>query len=697
MRFSSSHLLILLGLLLCLGCSPPAAAAVLLKAQAIDLPGASLQGVTARLGPSLTGDQVIDKTNDQSIDRAARPARVPPRALHLHLQVERADVAKMGWRRVGLTLDGTLQRDDQMRWILNGSVQVSGAPGAALSHAKINLVLSGATNTLLLDLSQGKAEAQAAFPLDQPSHAQISLTKLPAGWLRGLLGTVWSGRPTGGSVDAKLALDVHDTGVQSSGEFSLHDAAFDTPGGTLAGQRLNASGRFTLDSVGEPAQVDLDGTLHGGELLLGPLYAKLPAHAVDLGLHAKIHGGAFSLSRLRINDSDALQLTGALSFDAKGNLQTLKISRLQATFPAAYQRYGKAWLASLGLPAVSIDGQLEASIDLRDDGLHGFAFDTGGLRLAEQNGSIAVDGLRGGLDWSRQGVQAATTLAWDSLRLYDIPNGPAQSRWRSRAGVLSLQQPLDVPVLKGRLKISQLDWHPAAAKGERLQTSMVLTGVDMAEFSKLMGWPAFPGTLAGAIPSLRWVDNRVELDGGLSAHLFDGFVDLTRLTLQQPFGPAPVLTADVRLKQLDLGAITSVFDFGSITGRMDGSIADLRLVNWSPVAFKASLLADSGGRISQKAVNNLTSVGGGGVAAGLQGAVLKLFKTFGYSKIGLNCTLQGSVCQMSGLEPTDDGYTIVQGSGLPYLHVIGHQRRVDWPTLVRRLHAAVEGAAPEIR
>ncbi len=130
---------------------------------------------------------------------------------------------------------------------------------------------------------------------------------------------------------------------------------------------------------------------------------------------------------------------------------------------------------------------------------------------------------------------------------------------------------------------------------------------------------------------------------------------------------------------------------------MDGSIADLRLVNWSPVAFKASLLADSGGRISQRAVNNLTTLGGGGDrCSGLQGAVLKLFKTFGYKRIGLDCTLRGAVCQMSGLEANGDGYTIVEGSGLPHLRVIGHQTQVDWPTLVQRLHDAINGSAPEI-
>jgi hypothetical protein len=58
--------------------------------------------------------------------------------------------------------------------------------------------------------------------------------------------------------------------------------------------------------------------------------------------------------------------------------------------------------------------------------------------------------------------------------------------------------------------------------------------------------------------------------------------------------------------------------------------------------------------------------------------------------------LRGIVCTMSGLEPTDDGYTIVQGSGLPRLHVIGHQRQVDWPTLVKRLQDAINGSGPVI-
>jgi hypothetical protein len=78
-----------------------------------------------------------------------------------------------------------------------------------------------------------------------------------------------------------------------------------------------------------------------------------------------------------------------------------------------------------------------------------------------------------------------------------------------------------------------------------------------------------------------------------------------------------------------------------------------------------------------------------------------LFKTFDYARIGLSCTLARGVCRMGGIapdpDPNDHGYTIVQGSGLPRITVIGHQRAVDWATLVGRLKAVTEGNAPVIR
>ncbi len=667
-RISSVLLLVLLGVL-----TGPVHAGAVFSAKTLQLPGATLQQVRGEVVPA------------------------PGGGLQVRIDADRLDLPAMGWRRVPLHLAGVLQRDPEHRWLLAGALQLKSVPGGALSDATFDLQVDAAANTLLLDVRQGVAQTTVAVPLDQPTHAQIQLKKLPFGWLQGLLGSVWSGHATGGRLDALMALDLRDSGLQASGQFSVSLLGADSTSGKLAAQGLGGSGRFSLDTTQGPARINLESTLRGGELLLGPIYARLPDHAVQLSMDAQADAGALAITRLRMGDPDALQLSGAMAFDAKGDLRSLNLSRLQLDLPAAYDRYGKAWLATMGLHDMVMQGDVAATLDLREDGLHAFEFETDGLDLADGDGRLAVQGLKGGLDWSRQGTRQSTELGWQSLSVYKLVNGAARSKWKSEDGVLALQKPVSMGLLGGQVRLSQLAWSPAAARGQHLDASLAVAGVDMSAFSRAMGWPAFPGTLGGAITGLSVSDDQVVLDGGLSLNVFGGFVDVTGLSLQQPFGDNPVLAGDIALRQLDLGAITSVFDFGSITGPLDGQVSGLRLVDWQPVAFDARLLADQGGRISQRAVNNLTSVGGGGVAAGLQGAVLKLFKTFGYKRIGLNCRLQGSLCHMSGLEANSGGYTIVEGSGLPHLEVIGHESDVDWPTLVRRLKAAIASGGPDIR
>src|SRR5262249_7170081 len=151
--------------------------------------------------------------------------------LQLSLKAAKADVPAMGWKRVGVDLQGVLQRDTHMRWLFDGTAQLSGAPGGALGNAKVSMIIDEAANTLEIDISQGAIQASTALPLDQPTHAQISLKSVPLAWLQGLLSTAWSGRATGGKLDADMALDLQDKGLQASGQFALAGGGFDTPGG----------------------------------------------------------------------------------------------------------------------------------------------------------------------------------------------------------------------------------------------------------------------------------------------------------------------------------------------------------------------------------------------------------------------------------------------------------------------------------
>ena len=105
-------------------------------------------------------------------------------------------------------------------------------------------------------------------------------------------------------------------------------------------------------------------------------------------------------------------------------------------------------------------------------------------------------------------------------------------------------------------------------------------------------------------------------------------------------------------------------------------------------------------RISQSAVQNISSVGDASFVSSLQGRLIGLFDDFGYRRLGIRCQLNNTVCAMGGLADLDEahtprsdssGFTIVEGAGLPRLTVVGYNRRVDWPTLMERLKSVGKG------
>jgi len=198
-------------------------------------------------------------------------------------------------------------------------------------------------------------------------------------------------------------------------------------------------------------------------------------------------------------------------------------------------------------------------------------------------------------------------------------------------------------------------------------------------------------------------DGMVTLGGNIEAQAFDGTVTLRGLRLRDPLGRHPQLFADIDVDGLDLERLTNTFEFGLITGRLSGRVTSLETFDWMPTAFDARFFSTPGDRsphrISQRAVSNLSSIGGGSggsVAAALQSGFLRFFENFHYDRLGLSCRLVNDVCMMDGIAPAPGGYYIVKGKGLPRIDVIASQRRVAWTRLVRQLAAITQSAGPVV-
>ncbi len=617
----------------------------------------------------------------------------------LELGVTSVDVPALGWHAVKLVCQGELTRVATRKWQFKGKLALRGASGAALRNARVSIDLDNSQNSLSLSFDQQGQEIHLALPLDELGHIQVRLVRLPVGWLQGLLSQIWEKGQLGkGQLGATLSVDITDTGLRSAGRYELQKTDFDSKDGSMAGQGLTSDGHWSLESRGDHSTLDLDSRLLGGEVLLGSVYAKLPDSATRVRLNADFSPAGVRLDTLHFDDSTALRFDGLLGFDSDGRLDQARIDGFRAVFPAAYQHYGKAMLAAAGFPDLRLQGMLTGSLVWNGDGWQRFAFDAAGLSVDEPSQRIGIQGLTGRLDWARSGQREPSELSWNALSMLGLKMGAASTAWRSTQGTLSLTRPVQIPIFGGQAFFNSLDWSPHAKdQKNRVAASVAYSGIDLSSLSTAFGWPAFQGTVGGAIPGLDYDGERVKLGGGVSINVFDGFVDITDLVLQHPFGAAPVLTAAIGFRNIDLKPMTQVFDFGSITGRLEGRVDDLRMINWLPVAFSADLRTSGDGRISQKAVNSISNLGGGGIAGGLQSAVLGVFDSFGYRHIGLGCVLKDDVCTMTGVgDAKGGGFTIVEGRGLPHIAVIGHQHQVDWSTLVARLKAATSGGGVEI-
>ncbi len=322
--------------------------------------------------------------------------------------------------------------------------------------------------------------------------------------------------------------------------------------------------------------------------------------------------------------------------------------------------------------------------------------------LTIDGGALLFTASTAAVDWREEeaDVPAVSRLTWDSGTAYKIIVGGGAVSLQLGNDDVELLSPLRLPMLGGALLINEFALNNFGSDGETGRLDAKLEPVQLGQLSGAFGWPPFSGQLSGRLPLLQLAEDTITVGGTLSARAFDGSIEVSSLRIEQPFGRVPRMQANLAIRDLDLERVTEAFSFGLIQGRLSGDVAGLTLQNWRPVAMDMRFYtpADdkSQHRISQRAVENLASVGGGGAAAVLSTGFLKFFDVFAYDKIGLRCVLKDDVCTMSGVGPAKsgprgNGYYLVKGRGVPRIDVVGFRDTVSWPRLVKQLGAITRG------
>ena len=321
------------------------------------------------------------------------------------------------------------------------------------------------------------------------------------------------------------------------------------------------------------------------------------------------------------------------------------------------------------------------------------------VSIADAAQRFALRGVNSELDWRADEARTAQ-ITFAGGKLLGAALGAGQ--WTVNMNGLDFAVPqAELAILDGKLALRDL--HVYRQKEAWLwQFSGALSPISMEQLSTAAGWPTMLGKLAGRIPKVSYDGNAINVEGALLFDVFDGSVVATQMKFANAFGLAPRLSGNLSMRNLDLDLLTRTFSFGNMQGRIDVDVNNLQLQDWQPVRFDARLFSSEGNyprKISQKAVQNISALGGAGAAAAIQRSFLGFFENFGYDRIGWSCILRNGVCTMGGIGEANNGtYTLIKGGGIPAINVMGYNRNVSWRELVTRLKRVTQkNAKPVVR
>ncbi|ABE50127.1 conserved hypothetical protein [Methylobacillus flagellatus KT] len=468
---------------------------------------------------------------------------------------------------------------------------------------------------------------------------------------------------------------------------SVRDASFSNQAGTQAAEKLNADVVLDLRQQADGWQWQAMLDWQGGELFWQPWY-------FAEGGHQLVANGHYAGDELAVEAANVtLAKVGKAALRARwkaGSLKDLFLDADRLELSAFYSLLLQPLLVDSALNKLDIAGQASVRFEMRQGDPVSALLVLNDVDLEDLDGRFALHGLNSRIPWSYDESHVAQ-LAYGGGHFLKIPLGEASVLADLNRYAVTMPQ-LYLPILDGALSLTDVSATRAAGHWHwHLRANLV--PISMPALSHALGWPRMEGKVAAAIPMVTYSAGSLTANGDLLFQMFNGNVVVRNLHMQTPLEAASRLHADLEVRQLDLGDITRTFSFGAIEGKLDGDVRGLELSNWQPVGFDARLYSSPGSyrkKISQRAVENITALGGAGAAAAIQRSLLRFFSEFNYKRIGWHCQLRNDICQMGGVENTPQGYVIVEGSGIPAITVMGYNHHVGWSDLLARLRHVTE-------
>jgi hypothetical protein len=282
------------------------------------------------------------------------------------------------------------------------------------------------------------------------------------------------------------------------------------------------------------------------------------------------------------------------------------------------------------------------------------------------------------------------TLVMEAARFGSEAASGFKASLSLRDNVLQFEQPMHLGIYGGTVDVRNLVWSDIIAQPAVATFSVDLKDLQLERLTRALNWYPFTGTLSGSIPRVNWNDKSIRTEGQIQGEIFRGETQITKLEIENPFLPTFSIKSNLRFQNIDLEELTRTFQFGTISGILEGSVTDLIITDGQPAQFFADFHNVERSGVSQwisvEALNKITVLSSGTNANVLYGGLTRLFDSFRYSKLGFKAALKNDKLTLHGIETRDNLDYLVVGTIIPpTVNVISHTQEISFGELVRRL------------
>ncbi len=433
--------------------------------------------------------------------------------------------------------------------------------------------------------------------------------------------------------------------------------------------------------------------LSHGELYIEPVYLNIKDKKLTLKATGKyLPKGQILFQHINIIYPDIISIkaNALINYKPELSVKDADIFTEITNLDQFYTLYVSPFFEGTAVEGFSLLGKANINAHIAEAKINNVSFDIKRLNILDNKKRFEVKNAQGLVNWSDNVLSETTSeISWEQLKVRAIPIESGYLRFLFKNKQLTLLKKSTIPLLGGSLYINKFNWQNSKSGEPHVYFEGGVKQLSLEKLSYALDWVPLSGNVSGYIPAVNYKHKTLTVKGELQAQLFDGIIKINNLSSSGLFTDFSKISMDMVIENLDLNLLTQKFKMGGMEGRVSGFINGLYLENWEPIAFYAWLGTpsndDSTHRISQKAVENIASIGGSGVADIFSKGFLRFFDTFYYDQIGFGCYLHKGVCQLMGVEAADQGYYIIKGGGIPRIDIIGYNTQVDWNVLMQRL------------